>query len=239
MPRAPASGDPHLAAVEDIAVALPLGAQPHRDDVGAGARLAHRQRADMLARDQVGQIFALLRVAAVAADLVDAEVRMGAVGEPDRGRGTAHLLHRDAMGEIAHPGAAIFLLDRDAVQAERAHLRPQLHREPVGLVDLGRERRNLLLGKIAHAAPQHIDLWAEIVIEHQKPGVLHWFYMAQAPVLARGGVGLSASGSRSRSRAPTRSRSSTRRSATRPAAVRKSAIRMYRGSGKRRQMCRR
>jgi hypothetical protein len=30
-------GDPHLRAVEHIAVAVLLGAQAHRDDVGAGA----------------------------------------------------------------------------------------------------------------------------------------------------------------------------------------------------------
>ncbi len=111
---------------------------------------------------------------------------MGAVGEPDRGRGAAHLLHRDAMGEIAHAGTAIFLLDRDAVQPERAHRRPQLHGKPVGLVDLGGERRDLLFGEIAHAAPQHVDLGAEVVVKHQKPGVLHRPYMPQPPALARG-----------------------------------------------------
>ena len=145
-----AVGDPHLRAVQDIAVALLVGAQPHRDDIGAGAGLAHRQRADMLARDQLRQVFALLRLAAVAADLVDAEVGVRAVGEADRGRGAADLLHRDAMREIAHAGAAVFLLDRDAVQAERAHLGPQLDRETVGPVDLGGERRDLVLGEIAH-----------------------------------------------------------------------------------------
>ena len=145
-----AVGDPQLAAVEDIAVALLVGAQPHRDDIRAGVRLAHRQRPDMLARDQLRQIFALLRLAAVAADLVDAEVGMRAVGEADRGGAAADLLHRDAMREIAHSGAAIFFLDRDPVQAERAHLGPQLDREAVGPVDLGGERRDAVLGKAAH-----------------------------------------------------------------------------------------
>src|SRR3546814_17364144 len=41
-------GDPHLAAVEDVAVALLVGAGAHADDVGAGARPAHGQRADVL-----------------------------------------------------------------------------------------------------------------------------------------------------------------------------------------------
>ncbi len=77
-------GDPHLRAIDDVAVALALGAGGHRDDVRARVRLRHRQRADMLAGDEFGQIARLLRVIAVAHDLVDAEVGMRAVGQPDR-----------------------------------------------------------------------------------------------------------------------------------------------------------
>ena len=51
-----AVGDPHLRAVEHVAVALLVGAQLHADDVGAGVGLAHRQRADMLAGDQLRQV---------------------------------------------------------------------------------------------------------------------------------------------------------------------------------------
>ena len=51
----------------------------------------------MLAGDQLGKVTPLLLVVAVARDLIDAEIGMGAVGEADRGRGAAHLLDRDAM----------------------------------------------------------------------------------------------------------------------------------------------
>ena len=51
-------GDPHLRAVENVAVALLVGAGAHRHHVGAGARLRHRQRADMLAGNQFRQIAA-------------------------------------------------------------------------------------------------------------------------------------------------------------------------------------
>ena len=94
-------GDPHLRAVENIAVALAVGARAHRHHVGAGARLRHRQRADVLAGNQLGQIFAFLFGTAVAAELVDAEVGMRAVGQADRGGGARDLLHRHAMREIA------------------------------------------------------------------------------------------------------------------------------------------
>ena len=112
-----AVGDPELGAVEDVAVALLLGLELHRHHVGAGARLGHGERADVLARDQLGQVLALLRVGAVAADLVDAQVGVRAVGQPDRGRAAADLLHGDAVLEIAQPRAAVLLLHRDAVQA--------------------------------------------------------------------------------------------------------------------------
>ena len=111
--------DPHLRAVEHVAVALEVGPQLHADDVGAGVRLAHRQRADMLAADQLRQVLRLLRLAAVAVDLVDAQVRVRAVREADRGRGARDLLHRDDVRQVAEVAAAVLLLHRHAVQAER------------------------------------------------------------------------------------------------------------------------
>ena len=45
-------GDPHLGAVQHVAVAALLRAQPHAHHVRPGAGLAHRQRADMLAADR-------------------------------------------------------------------------------------------------------------------------------------------------------------------------------------------
>ena len=176
--RVMAVGDPQLRTVQDVAVALSVGAQPHRDDIRAGLGLAHGERTDMLARDQLRQVFALLRLAAVAPDLVDAEVRMRTVGEADRSRGAAHFLHRDAMRQIAHAGAAVFFLDGDPVQAECPHFRPQLDREAVGPVDLGGERGDAVLGKAAHRRPQHVDLGAEVKVERRKPRVLHGSEMA-------------------------------------------------------------
>ena len=115
--------------------------------------------------DQLRQVFAFLRLAAVAADLIDAEIAMRAVGQADRGRGAADLLHRDDMGEIAHAGPAEFLLDGDAEKAERAHLRPEIARELVAFVDLGGARRDLALREIMHRLAQHGDLVAEIMVE--------------------------------------------------------------------------
>ena len=180
-----AVGDPHLAAVQDVAVALAFGPRRHRDDVRARARLAHGERADMLARDELRQIAPLLRRRAVAADLVDAQVRVRAVRESDRGRAAAHLLHRHDMREIAHAGAAQFLLDGDAEQADGAELRPKIARERVVAVDRCGARRDLGVGEVAHAVAQHVDLGAEIEIEHRVAIGGHRFLAVGAPVYRR------------------------------------------------------
>src|SRR5262249_11242764 len=97
------------------------------------------------------EIAALLIVAAVAADLVDAEVRMRAIGQPDRGGGARDFLHRDAVLEIAEPRPTPFLLDGDAVHAELAQLGPEVAREGVAAVDLVGGRGEAPGGEPAHA----------------------------------------------------------------------------------------
>ena len=91
---------------------------------------------------------------------------MRAVGQADRGRGARHLLHRDAVLEIAQARAAIFLLDRDAVQAERADLGPEIARKLIAAVDFGGARRDLVLRKRMHRLADRVRGLAEIEIEH-------------------------------------------------------------------------
>src|SRR5438552_18036655 len=123
----------------------------------------------MFARDQLWQVFPLLRLIAVAADLVDAEVGMGAIGQADRGRRPRHLLDCDAVLEIAQAGAAILLLDGDAVQAERSDLGPEVARELIAAVDFGGARRDLVLRKRMHRLAYRIRGLAEIEVEKQRP----------------------------------------------------------------------
>src|SRR5258708_28647330 len=98
---------------------------------------------------------------------------MSSVRQSDRGRATADLLHGDAMGEIPHAAAAVLFLDSNAVEAERTHSWPQLDRETIGAIDLGGERRNLRIGKIAHRRAQQVDLGTGIVVDSGKAVVLH------------------------------------------------------------------
>ena len=119
----------------------------------------------MLAADQTGEIFALLLVIAPAADLVDAEVRVGAVAEAHRRRCARHLLLRHNMLEIAEAESTPLLLDRDSVEAQLAHLRPQVLREFVVFIDFRSDRSDLLarapLGRLA----DRVGHFAEVEIE--------------------------------------------------------------------------
>src|SRR5947208_4043067 len=119
----------------------------------------------MLAGDQLSEVTALLLVRAVAADLIDAEVRVGAIGEPDRCGGARDFLHGNAVLEITEPCPTPFLLDRDAVHAELAQLGPEIAREHIAAVDLIGARGNAFSGKTAHALAQHVDRLAQAEIK--------------------------------------------------------------------------
>ena len=119
----------------------------------------------MLAGDQLRQIAVLLLIIAPAVDLVDAEVGVRAIRQTDRGRRAGDFLHRDAMGQIAHIGAAELLLDRDAVETQFAHGRPQVDRELVLGIDFRRARCYLLLSEGAHAVAQHVDIVAKAEVQ--------------------------------------------------------------------------
>ncbi|MNM92775.1 hypothetical protein D3C81_1051190 [compost metagenome] len=146
-------------------VAALFRAQLHRHHVGTGVGLAHGQGADVLAADQLGQVLGLLFGVAVALDLVDAEVGVGAVGEGDRSRTTADLLHGDHVGQVAQTRAAVFLFDGDAEQAHVAEFLPHVHREEVVRVDLRGARRQFSGDEVAHLVAQHVDGFAEAEVE--------------------------------------------------------------------------
>ncbi len=90
---------------------------------------------------------------------------MGAVAEADRGRGARDFLLRDDMLEIAEAEAAILFRDGDPVQPELAHLRPQIAREFVLLVDLGGDRRDLLAREPLGGFADRVGHFAEFEIE--------------------------------------------------------------------------
>ena len=78
-------GDPHLGAVQDIAVIALLGPQRHRNHIRSRAGLRHGQRPHIRARNQAGQKPRLLRGRGPAPDLIDTEIGMGTIAQRHRG----------------------------------------------------------------------------------------------------------------------------------------------------------
>ena len=109
-----------------------------------------------------------LLLGAVQPDLVDAQVGMGAVAEPDSGRGPAQLLHRNRVFEVPHPGPAVFLLDSDAENTEITHLAPEVGWKVVRPLDVGRPRRHLVGGKGTDRVPEHVSGFTEIEVQARK-----------------------------------------------------------------------
>ena len=90
---------------------------------------------------------------------------MRAVAEPHRRRGTADLLDREDVLQITEPEPAIRLADRDAVQAERAHVGPQVAREPVLRVDLHRQRGDPVRREASRSVTNHLRVLAQREVE--------------------------------------------------------------------------
>ena len=69
------------------------------------------------------------------------------------------------MLEVAETETAILLFDRNPVQAELAHLRPEVLREFVLLVDLRGDRRDLVAGEALRRFADRVRHFAQVEFE--------------------------------------------------------------------------
>ena len=90
---------------------------------------------------------------------------MGAIAKPHRGRGAGDFLHRHHMLQIAQAQAAKFFFHRDAVQAQRAHFRPEMAGKFIGGVIARGKGRDLFAGETAHRLAQHVRGLAQAEIQ--------------------------------------------------------------------------
>jgi hypothetical protein len=172
-------GDPHFAAAQLPSASHLLRARFHRQHVRARLeqqrsatkqrrkgnkkathlRLGHGEGADEVAAHEAREIALLLLLGAVAMNLVDAEVGVGAVGEADAARGPADLLHHHRVlrfrsaptkthnktkrteekthVQIAQAQPSVLGVHRHAQHAQLAQLLPHLPRKLIALVNLG------------------------------------------------------------------------------------------------------
>src|SRR5690554_2809620 len=158
-------GDPHFVAVEDVVVAFVAGVEFHGDDVGAGVGFRHGQGADVFAADEFGQVGLLLLFGAVAVDLVDAQVGVGAVRRAYRGRGAADFFHGHYVGQVAHARTAVLFADGDAQQAHVTQFAPQVHGEFVGAVDFLGPGGDFIGGEAVDLFTQAVEGFAKAEVE--------------------------------------------------------------------------
>src|SRR5947209_8702412 len=119
----------------------------------------------MPAADQVGKIFALLRLRSVLGKLVDAEVGVRAIRQADGCGRAGNLFHGDDVREIAEVGAAVFFVDRDTQQPEVAELGPYFAGRVVLAIYLRGDGSDFVLGKTAHGLPKERDRLAQIKVQ--------------------------------------------------------------------------
>lgn len=118
-------GHPHLLAAEHPLVTVERRPAAHRRDVGARARLGHRERAQVLAPHRLAEL--LLGIG-------QREVGRGDEARPRDDAGRAHprarqLLGDEAVLEHAEPEAADRLGREDPEEAELAHLLADVRRD--------------------------------------------------------------------------------------------------------------
>ena len=147
--RLVAAGDVVLVRVEPEAVAVGREPGAHVADRAAGLGLADADAEQAVAARRDRQPAILHRVVAEVLDRARRTVE-DELGE-DRARhvGAGELLEHDRGLDVAEPGAAPALTDRDAEQLGLAHAVPRPLRELFGLVAVARHRRELALGDVA------------------------------------------------------------------------------------------
>ena len=93
-----AVGDVDLATVQNVVIAIEARGRCHgAKGIRAGTRLGQSERADGLARTQIGQVFPALRLIAISIDVIGAEIVMRHHGERERMVPTSEAL-RDQTG---------------------------------------------------------------------------------------------------------------------------------------------
>ena len=143
-----AVGDPHLGAVEHVAVAIVDGLGDHAARVAAEVGLSEAEAADEAAGGHLGQVLLLLLLAAELPDREHAQRALHAHEAAQTGVAALQLLAGDAIGDVAHARAAVAV----QVHAEQAHLTDlgdEVHREGALLAVLLDDRDALVLDPVA------------------------------------------------------------------------------------------
>ena len=161
-------GNPHLGAGQPVAVGGLLGAGLHAAGIGAGIRLGQAEAADPLAGGELGQVFLALVLVAIGVDRVHHQRRLHRIHRAIAGIDALDLARHQAIGDVARIGAAIFFRQRDADQAEFAHLVEDVAIDLLFQIGLGDARQQLVLRIGARGVADHALVFGELLVEHER-----------------------------------------------------------------------
>src|SRR5262249_42071481 len=170
-----AVGDPELGTVQDVAVALTLGARLHPARVGAVVGLGETEAADLLAPCHRGEPRVLLRVGAIGVDRVHHQAALHRRGRAQARIAPLEFLHDQPVCDVAEPGAAV-AFERGAEHAELAKLGNELDGKRAGAVMVGDQRQELGLDPVADRVAYHTLVFGQETLDRivvDPPKLLH------------------------------------------------------------------
>ncbi len=153
-----AVGDERLGPVNHPAVAVAGRRRAEPRGVRSRGRLGQPPGANPRARGQRHEVAPLLRLGAEHGDVRCAQAVVGRHRQRHRRVDARQFLDADAVLDRGHRGPAVFLVELDAHQAERRHLRDKRPRKRLNRVPFAHERADLGLGELADGAAQHLLL---------------------------------------------------------------------------------
>ena len=174
--RQGAVGNPHLAAVEDPAVARAFGAGAHGRRIGAGVRFGQSEATDRLAAGQLRQPGLLLFLGTEGVNRVHDQAALHGNETANAAVRALQFLIDQPVSHVVEPGAAVALQVR-AHQAQLAEFRNELHREGPLAVVLANDRHHLLLHKFAHGGTGQTFFVGQQVVDQVKVGALKFCHV--------------------------------------------------------------
>ena len=178
-----AVGDPHLGAVEQVAVVGGFGSRHHAAGVRAVVGLSEAETADEFALRHTRQVALLLRLAAEGVDRVHAQRALHRDEAANRRVAALDLLADESVGDVAHTGTAV-AVEVAAQHSHRAEFGYQFGGKACFAVRLLDDGDDLRLGPVAHQVAYHHLFFVEealYVIEidaHVSGHVCPWSYDA-------------------------------------------------------------
>jgi hypothetical protein len=166
-----AGGDPHLFAVENVAVAGFAGGSGHAAGVGAEAGFGEAEAAELFAFSERGEPGVLLVFRAEGVDGIHDERGLDADEAAEAGVAALQLLHDEAVFDVGHAGAAV-TLEVCAEEAQLAHDRDEFAGEAAFAEAVFDDGNEIIVDEIARCFADEELVFTETCVEMEEVYVL-------------------------------------------------------------------